>query len=110
MLLVSAIITALTIGFLIGGTFVYHSNNETGVEQYQAIVFNTIGKTATVIDNYLLTSLTNIKIEIESGQYGAQYNEKNNKLYLIHHQRSFQSIQTTTKCNSCQKKIIKGCY
>ena len=84
MLLVSAVITALTIGFLIGGTFVYHSNNEAEVEQYQAIVFNTIGKTATVIDNYLLTSLTNIDIKIESGQYVAHYNEKNNKLYLIH--------------------------
>ena len=80
MLLVSAVIAALTIGFLIGGTFVYHSNNETDVKQYQAVVFNTIGKTATVIDNYLLTSLTNINIEIESGQYGAHYNEKNNKL------------------------------
>ena len=68
MLLVSAVIAALTIGFLIGGTFVYHSNNETDVKQYQAVVFNTIGKTATVIDNYLLTSLTNINIEIESGQ------------------------------------------
>tara|TARA_B000000460_G_scaffold137535_1_gene96920 strand:+ start:553 stop:1623 length:1071 start_codon:yes stop_codon:yes gene_type:complete len=84
LLLVSAIITALTIGFLIGGTFVYHSNNDIEIEQYQAVVFNTIGKTATVIDNYLLTSLTNINIEIDSGQYGAHYNEKNNKLYLIH--------------------------
>tara|TARA_B100000029_G_scaffold501768_1_gene575829 strand:- start:33056 stop:34102 length:1047 start_codon:yes stop_codon:yes gene_type:complete len=84
MLLVSAIITALTIGFLIGGTFVYHTTKEVEVEQYQAVVFNTIGKTATVIDNHLLTSLTNINIEIEEGQYGAHYNEKNNKLYLIH--------------------------
>ena len=83
-LLVSVIITALTIGFLIGGTFVYHTNNEIELEQYQAVVFNTISKTATVIDNIEFNTLTNIEIDIEAGQYGAYFNENNNKLYLIH--------------------------
>ena len=64
LLLVSAIITALTIGFLIGGTFVYHTNNEIELEQYQAVVFNTISKTATVIDNIQFNTLTNIEIDI----------------------------------------------
>ena len=83
-LLVSVIITALTIGFLIGGTFVYHTNSEIELEQYQAVAFNTISKTATVIDNIKFNILTNIEIDIEAGQYGAYFNENNNKLYLIH--------------------------
>lgn len=84
LLLVSVVIIALTIGFLIGGTFVYHTNNETELKQYQAVVFNTISKTATVIDNIQFNILTNVDIDIEEGQYGAHFNENNNKLYLIH--------------------------
>jgi DNA-binding beta-propeller fold protein YncE len=84
LLLVSSIIVGLTIGFLIGGTYVYHLDNEAEIKQYQAVVFNTIGKTATVIDNIQLKTLTNIEINIEEGQYGAHFNENKNKLYLIH--------------------------
>ena len=85
LLLVSSIIVGLTIGFLIGGTYVYHLDNEAEIKQYQAVVFNTIGKTATVIDNIQLKTLTNIEINIEEGQYGAHFNENKNKLYLIHY-------------------------
>ena len=86
-LIKASLITGLVIGFLIGGTFIYHSiSNESNT--YQAVIFNTISGTATIVDPINFNIVTEIPFKISPDQYGAHFNSKLNKLYLIHHGQS----------------------
>ena len=83
----AALLTGLVIGFLIGGTFIYHSiSNES--DTYEAVIFNTISGTVTIVDAINFNIVTETPLEIIPGQYGAHFNSKLNKLYLIHHGQS----------------------
>ena len=83
----ASLITGLVIGFLIGGTFIYHSiSNESNT--YQAVIFNTISGTVTIVDPINFNIVTEIPFKISPDQYGAHFNSKLNKLYLIHHGQS----------------------
>lgn len=83
----ASLVTGLVIGFLIGGTFIYHAGSNES-DTYQAVIFNTISGTATIVDPINFNIATEIPFEISPGQYGAHFNSKLNKLYLIHHGQS----------------------
>ena len=99
----ASLVTGLVIGFLIGGTFIYHAGSNES-DTYQAVIFNTISGTATIVDPINFNIATEIPFEISPGQYGAHFNSKLNKLYLIHHgQSEILVLDPQTLENACQK-------